>query len=385
MDDTAVTGYGVYKNGSNVGSASAAPSTVSGLTCGTSYTFAVDAYDAAGNRSPRATVNATTSSCPSDTSPPTTPTNLVTSAITQTSVTLSWSPASDNVGVSGYGRYRNGSLLSSGTGTSYTFLGLACGTSYTLGVDAYDAAGNRSAKASVGAATSACSDTSPPTTPTSLATSGVNQSVITLSWGASSDNVGVSGYGRYRNGSLLSNGTGTSYTFSGLACGTSYTLTVDAYDAAGNRSAKASVSAATSACTAAPPGTANLWVDPSGGSCLRSALSAIYSDLNACGSFDAAWDAASAGDTIRVTNGIYPPQNITGDKAFDTFIIGESQSGTIVQRNGTVSCNGGNFGGDVIFCAHGAHMVMQNVRIDSGSPPNSRRFTSTRTTLCSTM
>jgi chitodextrinase len=251
-DNVGVAGYGVYLNGTVLVTTGSTTYTFSGLSCGTSYTLAVDAYDTSGNRSAKASVDATTGACP-DTSAPSTPTGLATSAIGQTSITLSWSASSDNVGVAGYGRYRNGTLLSSATGTSYTFAGLTCGTSYTLAVDAYDAAGNRSAKASVNATTSACPDTTAPSTPTGLSTSAIGQTSITLSWAASTDNVGIAGYGRYRNGTLLSNAAGTSYTFSGLSCGTSYTLAVDAYDAAGNRSAKASVTAATSACPDSTP------------------------------------------------------------------------------------------------------------------------------------
>ena len=53
----------------------------------------------------------------------------------------------------------------------------------------------------------------------SLAASGA-QNQITLSWTASTDNVGVTGYSRYQNGVLGSSAAGTSYTFTGLACAT---------------------------------------------------------------------------------------------------------------------------------------------------------------------
>ncbi len=99
----------------------------------------------------------------------------------------------------------------------------------------------------VGSGTSA--DTQPPTVPTGLRVTGQTATSITLAWTGSNDNVGVAGYGRYRGGTLVSSGTETSYTFTGLTCGSSHTLAVDAHDAAGNRSPKASVSAATSVCT----------------------------------------------------------------------------------------------------------------------------------------
>jgi chitodextrinase len=251
-DNSGVSGYTVYNGSSSVGSTGATSFTVSGLTCGTNYTLSVDAYDAAGNRSAKASVGTATAACPAaDTTAPSAPTGLAVSSPTQTSITLSWNASTDSVGVAGYGRYRNGSLVSNGGGTSFTFGGLTCGTSYTLAVDAYDAAGNRSSASSLTASTTACPDTQAPSTPGGLSASGATQTAITLSWNASGDNVGVTGYDRYRNDSLVSSGTGTSYTFTGLSCGTTYTLAVDAYDAAGNRSGKGSVSASTAACPAA--------------------------------------------------------------------------------------------------------------------------------------
>jgi hypothetical protein len=60
--------------------------------------------------------------------------------------------------------------------------------------------------------------------------------------------------------------------------------------------------------------TANLWIDTDGGTCTRSALAA-YSSASACATFDAAYDAASGGDTVAVKAGTYDPQGITGSKA----------------------------------------------------------------------
>lgn len=91
-----------------------------------------------------------------DTSAPSKPGSLSVSAQTTSTLTLSWAKASDDVGVAGYSAYRNGSKIADTGSTSYKFSGLSCGTSYTLGVNAYDAAGNRSATASITGSTSAC-------------------------------------------------------------------------------------------------------------------------------------------------------------------------------------------------------------------------------------
>ncbi len=187
--------------------------------------------------------------------PPTAPLGLVKGSSTQTSIAVSWTASSDNVGVAGYGLYRNGTAAGSSAVTGATFSGLACGTTYTLAVDAYDAVGNRSSTTSLSAATSACSgggDTTAPSTPGTLTKTGSTTTSISVSWVASTDNVGVTGYGLYRNGSSTGTSGSTSTTFTGLACGSSYTLAVDAYDAAGNRSGQRSLTTATSAC---PPPT----------------------------------------------------------------------------------------------------------------------------------
>ena len=74
----------------------------------------------------------------------------------------------------------------------------------------------------------------PPSTPAGLGISGVGQTSMTLSWTASTDNVGVVGYRLYLNGTQVGTSSGTTYTYSSLACGTSSTLGVAAVDGAGN-------------------------------------------------------------------------------------------------------------------------------------------------------
>ncbi len=252
-DDVGVTGYGLYKDGTLVASPTGTSSTVASLACGQSYTFTVDAVDAAGNRSTKATLTTSTTSCPPgpDTEAPSTPAGFAKTSSTQTSISVSWSASTDNFAVTGYRTYRGGATAGNPTGTTYTFTGLECATSYTLEVDAADAAGNRSGKATITASTNACPpppDTAAPSVPTALAATNTTQTSIQVSWTASTDNVGVTGYGTYRNGGPAGNPTGTSYTFTGLTCGTSYTLGVDAVDAAANRSAQTSITAATATC-----------------------------------------------------------------------------------------------------------------------------------------
>lgn len=79
-------------------------------------------------------------------------------------------------------------------------------------------------------------DTQAPTSPTNLKASNVAQTSLTLSWNASTDNVGVTGYEVYLGSSSLGSVTGTSANITGLTAATPYSFKVKAYDAAGNKS-----------------------------------------------------------------------------------------------------------------------------------------------------
>src|SRR5205814_10184791 len=88
-------------------------------------------------------------------------------------------------------------------------------------------------------------DTPPPSVPTGLRATAVSSSQINLSWAASSDNVGVSGYRVFRNGAQIATTSATSFTNTGLSPSTTYSYTVAAFDAAGNLSAQSSPANAT--------------------------------------------------------------------------------------------------------------------------------------------
>jgi chitinase len=182
-----------------------------------------------------------------DTSPPTVPGGFRSTGVTSTSVTLAWNASTDNVAVTGYEIYRGGTLIATVTGTTYTDTGLTAGTAYTYTVRARDAAGNRSAASNpiTATTTGGGTDTSPPTVPGNLRSTGVTGSTVSLAWNASTDNVGVTGYEIYRGGALVTTVTGTSHTDTGLSAGTAYAYTVRARDAAGNRSAASNAVTAT--------------------------------------------------------------------------------------------------------------------------------------------
>jgi chitodextrinase len=174
-----------------------------------------------------------------DTIPPTIPTDLTATAISSTQISLSWTASTDNVGVTGYRIYRDGSQITTTVGTSYQDAGVSPATPYSYRVAAYDAAGNVSDLSNEAVATTpAPPDTQPPTIPTGLTATVISSTEIDLSWTASTDNVGVTGYIIYRNGKQIGTTTAMSYQSTGLKASTSYTYWVKAYDAAENRSTK---------------------------------------------------------------------------------------------------------------------------------------------------
>ena len=192
-----------------------------------------------------------------DTTAPSAPTGLAVTGTTSSSVSLSWTASTDNVGVTGYAVYRGTTKVATVTsGTSYTDTGLTAATAYSYHVTAQDAAGNVSASSATVTGTTASSgggDTTAPSVPSGLTVTGTTSSSVSLSWTASTDNVGVTGYAVYRGATKVATVTsGTSYTDTGLAASTAYSYTVTAQDAAGNVSA---ASAAVTGTTAGSGGT----------------------------------------------------------------------------------------------------------------------------------
>jgi chitodextrinase len=245
-DNVGVTGYKVSRNGALVGTVTTTTYPDSGLTASTAYAYAVTAVDAAGNNSPAATVSLTTAAA-SDTQAPTAPGSLTFTNITTGSVTINWTAATDNVGVTGYNVSRDGALLGTVNATTYADSGRAPGTSYTYSVVAVDAAGNSSPATTATVTTATAPDTQAPTAPGSLTFTNVTASSVTVNWTAATDNVGVTGYRVSRAGLSPVTVSALTYTDGSVAAGTTYTYSVVAVDAAGNVSTAQSASVATAA------------------------------------------------------------------------------------------------------------------------------------------
>lgn len=101
----------------------------------------------------RQTLSEFTGSGSVDTQAPSVPSNLAAAAASSSSITLSWTASTDNVGVTGYEIYRDGNLVGTSAAASYTDTGLSAATAYSYAVKAKDAAGNLSVASSVATAT----------------------------------------------------------------------------------------------------------------------------------------------------------------------------------------------------------------------------------------
>ncbi|MEV0996776.1 fibronectin type III domain-containing protein [Nonomuraea sp. NPDC050202] len=241
---TGVSGYGIYRNGAKDGSdQSGRTKTFSGLTPGVPVTIEVDAVDGKGNRSEKASITLTPIN---DTTPPATPVVKVT-ALAAGSITVGWEQPYDQTTIVGYGIYLNSQKQGADQTTrTRTFTGLTAGGLYTVGVDAKDLLGNRSA---IGTKTvRAQADTSAPSLPGAVRLVAVTQTAVTITWDPSTDdNVGLDGYGLYLGATRVAQVGPASqvFTFTQLTPGITYSLAVDAVDELGNRTAKVPLTATT--------------------------------------------------------------------------------------------------------------------------------------------
>jgi hypothetical protein len=114
---------------------------------------------------------------PPDTTAPSAPAELTVTNATPTRLSIAWKAATDNVGVTRYGVHRDGELVSLLATRTTTLGDLQCGTSYTVAVDARDAAGNESAKTTLVTSTDPCAPdvATTPTTPAPTAPAAPNQ------------------------------------------------------------------------------------------------------------------------------------------------------------------------------------------------------------------
>lgn len=291
-DNVAVTGYDVYRGGVLIGSTTTATTfAATGLTPSTSYTFNVRAKDAAGNVSVNSnTVNVTTLAggityCTSQGNSvadeyigrvqigtinnvsggvsgyvdyTSISTNLTKGASATITITPTWTGSTYSEGYAVFIDYNQNGVFTDAGETVWSLAPTSAtpvsGT-FTVPTTAVTGATRMRVSMKYNGIPTACetfpygqvedytvnliagtSDTTPPTAPT-LTASGTTQTSTNLAWSGATDNVGVTGYDVYRNGTFLASTTTTTYAATGLTASTAYTFYVRAKDAAGNVSA----------------------------------------------------------------------------------------------------------------------------------------------------
>jgi chitodextrinase len=160
-----LAGYDVYRGTTKVGSTTTTSYTDTGLNPSTAYSYTVRAKDVAGNASAASSALSVTTTGPAqDTTPPSVPSGLVASNVTDTAVTLTWAASTDTggSGLGGYDVYRGTTKIGSTSAavTTYTDSGLTPSTAYQYTVRSKDVAGN------VSVASQAVSVTTKPSTST---------------------------------------------------------------------------------------------------------------------------------------------------------------------------------------------------------------------------
>ncbi|WP_410769640.1 carbohydrate binding domain-containing protein [Fontibacillus sp. BL9] len=245
-DNVAVTGYEVYRDGVKVGTTATTSYTDTGLAASTSYSYTVKAYDAAGNLSAFSAAALVTTAAG----------NNVTIYYKQgfTTPYIHYRPAGGTwttapgvpIPASEYAGY-NKITINIGTATQLE----ACfnngsGTwdsnnsqNYLFGVGTwtYTPTGKITAGAPI-------VDGNAPSVPQNVSATASGTSA-TVTWTASTDDVAVTGYEVYRNGTKVGTTATTSYSDTGLAANTTFNYTVKAYDAAGNVSAESAAATVT--------------------------------------------------------------------------------------------------------------------------------------------
>lgn len=288
-DNVGVTGYDVYRNGVFLASTPTNSYGASGLTPATAYTFYVVAKDAANNTSANSnTANVTTLSggityCAAQgnsvadeliarvqfagidnsstggtgyTDFTAISTNVNRSTAYTMTVTPQWTGSVYSEGYAIFIDYNQDGDFDDSGETAWTQAATnATSVSGSITIPATATLGNTRMRVAMryNAIPAACgsfdygqvedytlniqnavADTTAPSNPTNLAASGTTQTTTNLTWTASTDNVGVTGYDVYRNGAFLTSVTTTSHNVTGLTAATAYSFYVRAKDAAGN-------------------------------------------------------------------------------------------------------------------------------------------------------
>jgi titin len=225
---TAIDSYFIYQNGVVVQQTTETSFTITGLTSGQAYDYAVSARNGAGEGPRTTTVSAAPR--PALTSPGA-PEGL-TATPGDGKVDLAWALPADNGGapIDYYVVYQNDIEIIQVTGNSWSVTGLLNGQSYSYSIASHNSMGLSAKSAPVLAMPYTI-----PGAPAGLTATPGNE-FVTLTWTAPSNNGGaaIDHYVVYQDGVVLSiNPTGLTFAITGLLNGQSYNFTLAAHNPAG--------------------------------------------------------------------------------------------------------------------------------------------------------
>lgn len=258
-DDVGVTGYEVSRDGNVVASSAALAVDEQGLRPATAYCYTLRAFDAAGNRSdPSAPACVMTP----DLTPPSVPTLVSATPLSDRSLRIAWLASTDNVGVAGYELLRNGAVIGRSADPASEVKGLAPGREYCLEVRAFDSAGLRSPISQQACARTP--DLTPPTVPAGLLAAATSSAAVAVGWQPSTDDVGVAGYELWRGDVRVTRTAANTWLEAGLAPASEYCYQLRSYDAAGNLSERSSNICARTTAAGTPAAPIDLEAEPLG-------------------------------------------------------------------------------------------------------------------------
>ncbi len=229
--------FEIFQDGQSIGmSGGLFTFQVTGLLTGTNYNFNVEPILCSARSTSGADkiLNITTLSDP-DTELPSRITDLAFSNLTETTANLFWTASTDNVGIANYEVFQDGvSIGLTGGLTSFNVTGLTVSSTYAFVVFAIDMAGNKSLASNTANVTT-LSDTEAPSNISDLTSSNITTSSVELFWSASTDNVGVTDYEVFKDGTSIGlTGGATTLIITGLVANSNYSFSVIALDASGN-------------------------------------------------------------------------------------------------------------------------------------------------------
>ena len=232
-----VARYEVLRNGIVIGQPTTTSFNDATAVAGTTYTYTVRAVGTGGYIS-EASLPATYTVAAADATPPSVPQGVA--AVINgaaPSVSLSWTPSTDNVAVRGYLVHRDFAFRAwVPAGTTFTDTTVVRGQTYRYEIRAQDTSGNNSAPSTplnVTVTADGLPDTTPPSTPATVtATVNVATPSVTLNWTAATDNVGVRGYLVHRDFQFRAwVPAGTTFTDTTVVAGQTYRYQIRAQDA----------------------------------------------------------------------------------------------------------------------------------------------------------